>query len=85
MKKAQSISINTIIIAALALLVLVIVAFIYMGGMGTLSKNKDDCLKNSGTCDYGRSCPSGYIQHGYAHCYMNGELDTSNTCCVKVE
>jgi hypothetical protein len=85
MKKAQSISINTIIIAALALLVLVIVAFIYMGGMGKFSSNKDDCLKNSGSCDFGRTCPSGYTQHAYARCYYNGELDPTNSCCVRVE
>ena len=85
MKKAQGISLNTVIIAAIALLVLVIVAFIFMGGMGKFTKNKSDCAQYSGSCDYGLTCPSGWTRHPTAVCYYGNEVDNSNACCVRIE
>jgi len=82
-KKAQGISINTIIVAAIALLVLVILSVIFMIRMGVWSVASNDCGKFQGSCDYGRSCPSGMIQHPTAACYDGNEIDRSNVCCVR--
>ena len=42
-KKAQGLSLNVIIIAAIALLVLVILAVIFMGRLGVFRKGSGDC------------------------------------------
>ncbi len=49
-KKAQGISLNVIIIAAIALLVLVILSVIFMGRMGTFSDKSQDCTSQGGQC-----------------------------------
>ena len=48
--KAQGISMNVIIIAAIALLVLVILAIIFMGRMGPWGGEVADCVNKGGTC-----------------------------------
>lgn len=50
MKKAQGISLNVIIIAAIALLVLVILSVIFMGRMGTFGTETNDCENKGGKC-----------------------------------
>ena len=51
MKKAQSLSINTIIIAILAILVLVIVGVIFTGRAGLFGREIDQgCVANGGIC-----------------------------------
>jgi len=50
MKKAQGLSLNVIIIAALALLVLVILALIFTGRIGTFTQSSGDCVINGGQC-----------------------------------
>ena len=50
MKKAQGISLNVIIIAAIALLVLVILSVIFMGRMGTFGREASDCENKGGKC-----------------------------------
>jgi hypothetical protein len=47
-KKAQGISLNVIIIAAIALLVLVILSVIFMGRMGTFTDKSKDCASATG-------------------------------------
>lgn len=84
MKKGQSISMNTIIIAAIALLVLVIVSLIFLTDIFKFTKNKNDCTRNSGTCEFGRRCPEGYSEHPTAFCYDGDEIDSSAVCCVRV-
>ena len=49
-KKAQGISINIVIVAAVALLVLVILSVIFMGRMGTFSATSKDCVAQGGKC-----------------------------------
>ena len=49
-KKAQGISMNVIIIAAIALLVLVILSVIFMGRMGVFSPGVSDCENKGGVC-----------------------------------
>ena len=57
--KAQGISINTLIIAAIALLVLIILAFLLFGGGQDLSEGTQ-CVSKGGTCQ--TSCPIGVNQ-----------------------
>jgi hypothetical protein len=85
-KRAQGISINTIIIAAIALLVLVIVSVIFMGRMGWFAKNSNDCIKitgGKGSCDMGTRCETGYTMHPMGICYDGNEVDQYNICCYK--
>jgi len=83
-KKAQGISLNTIIIAAIALLVLVILSVIFMGRMGIFTRNSNDCLKQNGVCS-DRVCDDGYMVHPSAVCYgSDGKPDEYMVCCVEL-
>lgn len=95
MKKAQGLSMNTIIIAAIALLVLVILSVIFMGRMGWWSQSSTDCLKVGGTCMYSQckdamdsSGNKAFKEHPSAKCYTTSgekEVDPSLNCCIKIE
>ncbi|MFW6231401.1 MAG: hypothetical protein ACOC32_05255 [Nanoarchaeota archaeon] len=50
MRKAQSLSMNTIVIAALALLVLAIISLLFIGRMNTASGDINSCRSNGGVC-----------------------------------
>lgn len=50
MKKAQGMSLNVIIIAALGLLVLVILAIIFTGKTGAFVRESDKCETQAGQC-----------------------------------
>ena len=82
-KKAQGMSINVIIIAVLALLVLVVLAFIFTGKIGQFSKATGDCKAISGDiCDY--TCSSGYVQDNSRSCLGEDNQPTGQVCCVPV-
>ncbi len=49
-RKAQSLSLNTIIVAALALLVLIIIALIFTGRIKLTREGIDHCANNGGRC-----------------------------------
>ena len=49
-KKAQSISINTIVVAAIALIVLVVIIAIFAGRMKIVTNNVRDCTTQKGVC-----------------------------------
>ncbi len=83
LKKAQGISMNTIIIAAIALLVLVIVSVIFMSRMGWFAQNSNDCRKFNGDCTQGTTCEKGYSPHPIGICYDGTDVDRYNACCVK--
>ncbi len=57
-KKAQGMSMNVIIIAAIALLVLVILSVVFIGRMTTFTDETGGCAGKGGTC-YSGGCPSG--------------------------
>jgi hypothetical protein len=86
-KKAE-LSINIIIVAAIALLVLVIVSVIFMGRMGIFSKKSADCESVNGQCVYGDSSAcgdQGLIKHPSAVCYdSNSKVDTYRVCCTSI-
>ncbi len=94
MKKAQGLSMNTIIIAAIALLVLVILSIIFMGRMGWFTQSSSDCNKVGGTCMYSQ-CKDAqdtagnqvYKEHPSAKCYTTGttEVDPNLHCCIKIQ
>ncbi len=91
MKKAQGLSMNVIIIAAIALLVLVILAVIFIGRMGTTTRNIDKC---QGQCIQGQSMnPNDDCKEAfgtYSKYTMDPCLDANNNkvegqiCCVTV-
>jgi hypothetical protein len=84
MKKAQGISMNVIIIAAIALLVLVVIVAIFSGRMGVFNKNLNDNSKNTCEAPYGAckaACDTGEVQ-------VFGRTCTDTTkpmCCNKVQ
>jgi len=86
-RKAQGLSMNVIIIAAIALLVLVILAVIFIGRMGSTARNIDQC---KGTCvasDMDCTNMGPYYKTTAEPCYRAGtkDLDTENpVCCVGV-
>ena len=49
-KKAQGISINTIIIAAIALIVLVVLVAVFTGRLGGFISGVESCQDKGGTC-----------------------------------
>ena len=78
-KKAQGLSMTTIVVAALALLVLVVLALVFTGRMGDFSKG----VKNVGTCD--QACiAAGYLGSG-GTCETDGsnKMTGYDTCCCK--
>ena len=96
MNKKGDISLNIIIIAAIGLLVLVILSVIFIGKMGTTSKNVDNCETKSGTCVASASaCTngptgvpaglSGKVAPSAFKCFdpASGALDT-RVCCLTI-
>lgn len=85
MRKAQGISINTIIIAAIALLVLVILSVVFTGRMGIWSRETARCEPNIGRCaPAGVTCgEQGSSVEGYPTRYMAAKCDAEGaTCCT---
>jgi hypothetical protein len=55
-KKAQGISMNVIVIAAIALLVLIVLIAVFSGRMGIFNKNLDEQTKNTCKARTGNDC-----------------------------
>ncbi len=86
-KKSQSISINTIIIAALALAALVVIIYIFSGQLGITSKNINSCIAKGGTCakTYEKGCPP-EGSPDYTIPLIVGGIeckDSNGLCCLK--
>ena len=79
MKKAQGLTLNTIIIAALALLVLVILALIFTGRIQIFGRETASCKNNGGECNTGTDCPAGSIVYNAVKC-PEGQV-----CCLKTK
>jgi hypothetical protein len=83
MKKAQSISINTIIVAAIALIVLVIIIAIFTGRMGSWGLGLDQITKQEcktpNTVETSQDCPSDRVIFGK---YTN--VNSGEVCCKPV-
>ena len=81
MKKAQGISVNVIIIAAIALLVLVVLSVIYIGRMGDWGTKAADCANKGGDCVDG-NCPP--TQTKFTGFQCTG-VDAGKTCCIDID
>ena len=82
--KSQGLSINTIIIAAIALVVLVVMIAIFTGKLGNINKNLDSCAAKGGVCATNSKdgCPS---DHPISMIIGGTECKNSNNlCCMKV-
>ncbi|MFH0979051.1 MAG: hypothetical protein V1837_07170 [Candidatus Woesearchaeota archaeon] len=73
-RKAQSISLNTIIIAILALLVLVVIALIFSGKIKVFGTETRSCANVGGTCE--TACESNEAEQGNTNCV--------NKCCIDI-
>ena len=87
MKKAQGISINTIIIAALGLAVLVVLFLIFTGRIGLFSKGVEEVNTCNSACSaLGQSTPAAAASDGTCSAdgatYVPGKYkDAPNGCC----
>lgn len=75
-KKAQGLSMNTIVIAALVLVVLVVLIVIFSGRMKDFGTNLKSCETLNGNCE--DSCNSNEATHRNTNC------PESQVCCVDV-
>jgi len=86
-KKAQGMPMNVIIIAALALLILVILAVIFIGNMSKTTKGIDQCKGSCVATDQDCTNQGPYFKVSGEPCYKLGskDLDTDRpVCCVGV-
>ncbi len=74
MKKAQGISINVIIIAAIAILVLVILAVIFLGYVKNWTGDVSACENKGGQCFSEGTCPEGWAP-------LSNKCDTEGAVC----
>lgn len=85
MKKAQGISINVIIVAAIALLVLVILSVIFIGRIGTFSTAVGECTNKGGVCaPTTESCPAENPQI-FPDWKCPDKDEEAQKCCIKVQ
>jgi len=82
-KKAQGLSINVIIIAALALIVLVVLATIFTGRVRIFSQTLEDCASKQGQC-YPNKCPDNSALITNAKCSEADRNAGKDKCCVSV-
>ena len=76
--KAQGLSLNTIIIAALVLIVLIVLIVIFSGKMGSFVTNVESCTAKNGVLN----ADSTLDDHA---CYKMAKTDSSKDyCCIPV-
>lgn len=83
--KAQGISMNVIIIAALALLVLVVLSVIFLTRTGIWSRETVNCRQQGGICvPLADSCPEGQKTNfaGWKCLNPDGSVDSNLKCCI---
>lgn len=83
-KRGQGLSLNVIIIAAIALLVLVVLSMIFTGKLGGWTKAQNECAANGGTCvDDASACTGENAQLMTRYSCPNA--DTGEVCCLTLE
>jgi hypothetical protein len=85
MAKGQGISINVIIIAAIALLVLVVLSVIFLGRIGLFGTKSLACIDQGGSCVLvsdlvAGQCPAGQVLYTAWTCPQSGGIDQK--CCI---
>ena len=86
MRKAQGLSMNTIIVAALGLIVLIVLVLIFSGRAGWFSKSTSSCAAQGGYCSEDQSgrCGPGEIMIWSGDCSCKGpyeDADRNNQFC----
>ncbi|NTV22837.1 MAG: hypothetical protein HGA85_00490 [Nanoarchaeota archaeon] len=91
MRKAQSMSINTVVVAAIALLILVVIIAIFAGRIKIFTGGTQDCGTQQGSCMDKLSCPLGNnVQLSGTNCDKqnlpedNPLAETYVVCCVPI-
>ena len=79
-KKSQSLSINTIIVAALALVVLVILILVFTGKIKDFSSTLESCAAKQGDCLSKTACTGTKVKIPNTEC----EKTSGNICCIQV-
>jgi hypothetical protein len=81
MSKKGDISLNMIIIAIIALLVLVIIAAVFTGRLALFNVGISDCksIKNA-QCLF--ECGDGYVNNPTGKCLVDGKSDPGMECCI---
>ncbi len=79
-KKAQSISINTIIVAALALIVLIVLVFIFSNKSRDFVETGNNCVALGGECSDDDKCDDGWVKHVSARC----DEEREKACCIQI-
>ena len=85
MKKAQGISMNVVIIAALALLVLVVLSVIFLSKTGIWSRETVNCRQQGGVCFATTdACPETHpITYSQWKCLQaDNTVDPNLKCCI---
>ena len=85
MKKGQGISVNVIVIAALALIILVILSTIVIQKLGGFNRNTEVCGRSTSAeqCRFG-DCLAGESPNPSRVCLNGqGQTDQSQVCCIK--
>ncbi|MGM5483292.1 MAG: hypothetical protein ACQER9_00050 [Nanobdellota archaeon] len=84
MKKAQGMSLNTIVIAALVVMILVVLSVIFLRSGGNVSETVGGCEVQGGKCAV--ECGQG-VYNTEEHSIRRPDLDDScsegKVCCIK--
>jgi len=89
-KKAQGLSINVIIVAIIALLILVIISFIFTGKIALFRKTSEDCASQGGICRQEGFCMEGEATLRQYGCDLNGNgklnegVAIDGICCKSI-
>ncbi|MBT4824855.1 hypothetical protein HN695_01235 [Candidatus Woesearchaeota archaeon] len=81
MFKKGDISLNMIILAIIALLVLVIIAAVFTGRLAIFNLGISDCLKIKNAECEPISCDAGYVEDRTSKCIQDGK-PTNEVCCL---
>jgi len=79
--KKGDMSINMIVVATIALIVLVVIVAIFVNKSGTFAKETNRCRGNC--LDSGTACEGTVDQTG--KCFtLDGKVDDTKTCCISL-
>ena len=82
-KRGQGLSLNVIIIAALALLVLVVLSMIFTGKIGGWTKVQNQCASNGGNCLSDASACTGENARVMGQ-YTCPNAEQGDVCCLSL-
>lgn len=83
-RKAQGMSLNVVIIAALALLVLVVLSIILVGRVGSTRKASEACTNQGGKCVEAFECAGSTARIVGEYDCPSDEGEPALVCCISV-